>query len=121
MPDKRATFFWLNEIKADVVKLKHFSPLVPQNKNVCIKDLKSKYAYVFCDEKWQVVSRTRLVDEIYIDVCNYIEEKLKELINELNEDIVISIKRFIEKKDYENVVCNIKFELEILLFNKRHT
>jgi len=49
----------------ECVKLKHFSPLAPQNKNVCIRDMKSKYAYTFCDKNWDIVGRTNLIDEMY--------------------------------------------------------
>ena len=54
---KRITFVFNKSFNSVVecVKLKHFSPLAPQNKNVCIKDLKSKYAYVFYDGNWDVI------------------------------------------------------------------
>jgi len=116
---KRITFVFSKSFSSVVacVKLKHFSPFAPQNKNVCIKDLKSKYAYVFCDGNWDVIGRTKLIDEMYIDICDYIEEKLEELIDELDEHIVIHIKRFLEKKDDEKTINHIKTELTTLIFN----
>ena len=88
---KRITFVFSKSFNSVVecVRLKHFSPLAPQNKNVCIKDLKSKYAYVFYDGNWDVIGRTKLIDEMYIDICDYIEEKLDELIDELDDRVVI--------------------------------
>lgn len=116
---KRITFVFSKSFNSVVacVRLKHFSPLAPQNKNVCIKDIKSKYAYVFCDGNWDVIGRKKLIDEMYIDICDYIEEKLDEFIDELDEHIIIHIKRFLEKKNHEKTEKNIKTELTAIIFN----
>ena len=116
---KRITFVFNKSFNSVVacVKLKHFSPLAPQNKNVCIKDLKSKYAYVFYDGNWDVIGRTKLIDEMYGDICQYIEEKLDELIDELDKDVVEMIQLFLEKQDDEKTIHRIKTDLTSLIFN----
>jgi len=116
---KRITFVFNKSFNSVVacVKLKHFSPLAPQNKNVCIKDLKSKYAYVFYDGNWDVIGRTKLIDEMYVDICHYIEEKLNELIDELDKDVVDMIQLFLEKQDDEKTIHRIKTDLTSLIFN----
>lgn len=116
---KRITFVFSKSFNSVVecVRLKHFSPLAPQNKNVCIKDLKSKYAYVFYDGNWDVIGRTKLIDEMYIDICDYIEEKLDELIDELDDRVVTHIKRFLEKRDEDKTIERIKTDLTSLIFN----
>lgn len=118
---KRITFVFSKRFQSVVecVKLKHFSPLAPQNRNVCIKDMKSKYAYVFCDGNWDMIGRTRLIDDMYDNICEYIEDKMTELMDELDENDVMHIKRFLSTKDEEEVANRIKSELAILLFNKR--
>jgi hypothetical protein len=73
------------------VKLKHFSPFAPKNRNVHIKDIKSKYAYIFCDGNWDRVGRTALIDDMYDNICEYIEEKMNELIDELDENTVMHL------------------------------
>ena len=120
---KRITFVFSKSFSSVVecVKLKHFSPHAPQNKNVCIKDMKSKYAYVFCDGNWDIIGRKKLIDNMYIDICEYIQEKLDELIDELSESVIFHIKRFLNKKDEDEYSNNIKTDLRVLLFNKRDT
>jgi len=56
---KRITFVFSKSFGSVVecVKLKHFSPHAPQNKNICIKDLNSRYAYVFCDGTWDAIGK----------------------------------------------------------------
>jgi len=56
---------------------------------------------------------------LYYDICEYIEEKLDDLIDELDKTVVINIKRFLDKKDDEKEANIIKTEL--ILFNKRDT
>jgi len=118
---KQITFVFSKCFRSVVecVKLKHFSPHAPQNCNVCIKDLKSKYAYVFCDGNWDVVGRTRLIDEMYEDICEYIEEQMTALIDEIDEKVVILIKRFLARKDEDEIANDVKDDLCMLLFNKR--
>jgi len=118
---KRITFVFSKSFGSVVecVKLKHFSPHAPQNKNICIKDLNSRYAYVFCDGNWDAIGRKKLIDEIYTDICEYIEEKLDELIDELSQSVICHIKRFLDKKDDDEYADNIKIDLETLIFNKR--
>jgi len=120
---KRITFVFSKVFCSVVecVKLKHFSPHAPQNKNICIKSLNSRYAYVFCDGNWDAIGRKKLIDEIYDDICEYIEEKLDELIDELSESVIFHIKRFLDKKDDDEYADNIKLDLETLIFNKRDT
>ncbi len=118
---KRITFVFSKSFGSVVecVKLKHFSPHAPQNKNICIKDLNSRYAYIFCDGNWDAIGRKKLIDEIYVDICEYIQEKLDDLIDELDKSVIFNIKRFLDKKDDDEYADNIKIDLETLIFNKR--
>ncbi len=120
---ERITFVFSKSFGSVVecVKLIHFSPIAPQNKNICIKVLNSRFAYVFCDGKWDAISSKKLINILYYDICEYIQEKLDELIDELDKSVVIHIKRFLDKKDDEKEANVIKTELRVLLFNKRDT
>lgn len=118
---ERITFVFSKSFSSVVecVKLIHFSPLAPQNKNICIKELNSRFAYVFCDGNWDAIGRKKLINILYYDICEYIEEKLDDLIDELDKTVVINIKRFLDKKYDEKETNIIKTELGVLLFNKR--
>ena len=65
------------------------------------------------------IGRTALIDDMYDNICEYIEEKMNELIDELDENTVMHLKRFLSTKDDKEVANNIKNELAILLFNER--
>jgi hypothetical protein len=104
----------------ECVKLKHFSPLAPQNKNVCIKDLKSKYAYIFCDGNWDVVGRKTLIDDMYEKICDYLKTKLDEYSDEIDVIFINKIRHFLEKRYDDATELQIKDDLMMLLFNKRN-
>jgi len=102
----------------ECVKLIHFSPLVPENRNICIKDMKSKYAYIYCDGNWDITGRVQLIDDMYDDICEYIEKKLEELKEEIDEKYIARIKRFLAEKDDAKIVKVVKDDLRMLLFNE---
>jgi len=105
----------------ECVKLIHFSPFAPENQNVCIKDLKSKYVYIFCDGNWDITGRTELIDEMYDEICDYIEQKLSEFIEEIDEINIARIQQFLSMKDDDDTIKRVKDDLRKLLFNKRTT
>jgi len=102
----------------ECVKLIHFSPLAPENRNVCIKDMKSKYAYIFCHGNWDITGRTELIDDMYNEICDYIETKFNELKDEIDEKYVLRIQRFLEKRDDKKTQNTAKDDLIMLLFNQ---
>ena len=104
----------------ECVKLKHFSPHAPQNKNVCIKDIKSKYAYIFCDGNWDVVGLKTLIDDMYEKFCDYLEEKMDEFANEIDVKFINKFQHFLKKRYDDETELQIKDDLMMLLFNKRN-
>lgn len=104
----------------ECVKLKHFSPLAPQNKNVCIKDLKSKYAYIFCDGNWDVVGRKTLIDDMYETICDYLKEKIDKYSDEIDVSYINKFQHFLKKRYDDETELQIKDDLMMLLFNKRN-
>ena len=73
---------------------------------------------MFCDGNWDVIGRKKLIDNMYVDICEYIEEKLNEFNDELDGHIKLHINRFLDNKDDSEYADNIKIDLEALIFNK---
>ena len=82
--------------------------------------MKSKYAYTFCDGNWDIVGRTNLINKMYEDICEYLEEKVVEFADEIDVKFINKIRNFLEKKDEDNTASQIKDDLMMLLFNKRN-
>jgi len=103
----------------ECVKLKHFSPLAPQNRNVRIKNWKNKYACMFSGSNWIIVSRNQLIDEIYEDACTYIADNLEEYRDSFSKQTVLKIQKFLDAKDDEDNMNEIKEDICVLIYNER--
>ena len=103
----------------ECVKLKHFSPLAPENRNVRITNWKNKYAFIFSGSSWVIVSRNELIDEIYEDACTYIADNLEEYRDSFSKQTVIKIQKFLDEKDDEDKMNQIKEDICVLIYNER--
>lgn len=61
---KKITFVFDRGFRSvlECVKLKHFSPLAPQNRNVRITNWKDKHAYIFTGSNWDIIARNKLIE-----------------------------------------------------------
>jgi len=65
--------------------LKHFNNSAPENRNVYIADLKSKYALTYDGNRWNITDRNVLLDEMYSENKDYLKEKYEEKIELLDD------------------------------------
>lgn len=63
----------------------HFNPKYPEYHNIYIPNMKDKYAMKYNGHSWELVTKNDLIDTIYDDKKNYIEENLDDFINSLNK------------------------------------
>lgn len=103
----------------ECVKLKHFSPLAPENRNVRITNWNNKYACIFSGSNWVIVSRNELIDEIYEDACTYIADNLEEYRDSFSKQTVLKIQKFLDEKDDEDKMNKIKEDICVLIYNER--
>ena len=53
----------------------HFNPDKPENHNVYIPNLKNKYAMIYNGKKWDLSNKEDIIDDMYDDNSNILEEK----------------------------------------------
>ena len=71
-------------------------------------------------EKWDLINRKDIIDDMYDDGSNILIEKMEELENSnIEENIKRKFRRFIEKKEEENIKSMIKEDIKLLLYNKK--
>jgi len=97
----------------------HFDPEHPENHNIYISNLKNKYAMMFNNHRWEVVTKTELIDKIYSDKKNYIEDNMDKYYNSLTTSQRNSLKRWLDTDDKHKKIMAIKDEIKLLLFNKK--
>jgi hypothetical protein len=97
----------------------HFNPKYPEYHNVYISNMKDKYAMMFDGEKWILVTKEDLIDKIYGDKKNYIEENLEEFIGSLLPSRKRALDRWLATDDNDTKVKRIKDNIKLLLYNEK--
>ena len=97
----------------------HFNPKYPEFHNVYISSMKNKYAMMYDGNDWTLVMKDYLIDKLYDDKRNYIEENLDEFLNSLTVSQQKALHRWLNVDDDHHYVKKIKNDIKLLLYNKR--
>ena len=99
----------------------HFNPKHPEYHNVYIPSMKDKYAMIYKNDNWQLVNKQDLVDEIYDNKKDYIEENVEEFCNTLSNSQKNALNRWLLADEHNDKrISKIKDRMKLLLYNKRH-
>ena len=102
------------------IMLKHFDKSAPQNRNVYIADLKSKYALTYDGNKWNITDRNDLLDEMYNENLYYLEGKYEENYEDLDDTTATKFRTFLDSKDDDSTVKMVKDNIRKMLYNERN-
>jgi hypothetical protein len=107
----------------NLIEMIYFNPNAPQNHNVCIKDIKSRYALLYNGQKWTLHDQDNVIDEL-VDSSHYTLEQ--QYINLCGNPIINPPKKiqmkyqtYNQQKEKEEVQDTIKNDVKLLLYNKR--
>ena len=96
----------------------HFNPKKPENHNVYIPNIKNKYAMVWNGNKWELNNQDDVIEDMYEENSDILIDKLDELCN--NPKIRKKFKRFIDKKEEDDIRNKIKEDIKLLLYNNKN-
>jgi hypothetical protein len=99
----------------------HFNKNKPENHNIYISNLRDDYVLVFDGNDWNLKSRKDVLDTLYYSNSDTLEMKFKELVDSLDKFTIRKFERFLDQKDDDVVINDIKKDLKILLYNRRKT
>ena len=97
----------------------HFNPKHPEYHNIYISNMKDKYAMMFDGNIWMLTTKEDLINQIYEDKKNYIEENLEEFIESLSESRKKALDRWLDTDDDDAKIKEIKNNIKLLLYNSR--
>jgi len=87
---------------------------------VYIPNIKNNYAMIWNGEKWDLINRKNIIDDMYDDSSNILIEKMEELeSSNLDERIKRKFRRFIDRKEDDEVRNKIKEDIKLLLYNNK--
>jgi hypothetical protein len=102
-----------------LIKKIHFNPQKPENNNVYISNIKNKYIMVYDGNKWNLHNQDETIEEL-IDTNEFVlEQKLEEWVENGKDypEIMRKFKRYLGKKEEDDVLNKIKNEIQLILYN----
>jgi hypothetical protein len=97
----------------------HFNPKYPEFQNVYISSMKDKYAMMYNGKKWILITKEALIDKIYNNKKNYIEDNLDKFIESLSKSSVNALKRWLDTDESNPRIIKIKEDIKLLLYNSK--
>ena len=105
----------------DAIKFIHFNDSKPENKNICITNVKSKHIKVFKNNKWCYQNKheaiENIIDKNYNILDDHYEYKGKEELTDFERERYREFQQFFDNQD-KKLISKIKNESELLLLNE---
>ena len=98
----------------------HFNPKYPEYHNVYISNMKDKYAMTYDGKDWNLTIKEDLINKIYDDKKNYIEDNLDDFVESLSVFRKKALDRWLDTDEDDARISKIKNEIKLLLYNKRY-
>ncbi len=103
----------------DLTLKTHFDKNRPENHNIYISNLHSKYIMVHDSKNWNIKNRKDTVDDLYDEKAYIIFNKLEELTNDLPISIVDKFNEIKIGYDTEEIRKVLIKDLDMTLYNQR--
>lgn len=103
----------------NLVEYIHFDQNKPEHNNVYISNMRDKHVLIYDGEAWNLRERDEVLQQMIDDKTDILTEKFEELIKRIDEPTTRKFRRFLEQKDNEDVIADIKRDLKLILYNKR--
>jgi hypothetical protein len=97
----------------------HFNPEYPEYHNVYISSMKNQYAMMYDGTNWTLVMKDYLINKLYTDKRNYIEENLDDFLDSLTRSQKNALDRWMDTDESHDKIKEIKNKIKLLLYNKR--
>ena len=107
-----------NKCVKTLIEKVHFNANKPENMNIYLSNIKGKYLMIYKDNAWQIQDKKTQVDDLY-DNNEFVLEAWYDEYKEKYPDIIASFQRYLQNRDGDEMLNNIKQEILVMLYNKR--
>ena len=107
-----------NKCVKTLIEKVHFNADKPENMNIYLSNFKGKYLMIYKDNTWQIQDKKTHVDDLY-DYNEFVLENWYDEYKEKHPNIIKSFQRYLQNRDENEVLNNIKEEILVMLYNKR--
>lgn len=103
-----------------LTELVHFNPKYPEFHNIYITNMKDKYAMMYDGTNWTLTMKDDLINRIYDDKKNYIEENVEDFVNSLSDSRKKALDRWANTEETDKKIIRIKERIKLLLYNSKN-
>ena len=107
-----------NKCVKTLIEKVHFNANKPENMNIYLSNIKGKYLMIYKDNTWQIQDKKTQVDDLY-DNNEFVLEAWYDEYKEKYPSIIKSFQRYLQNRDGDEALNNIKEEILVMLYNKR--
>jgi len=99
----------------------HFDENAPENHNINITNLKSKYLHIYENNKWTAKEKKDVLDKFINKKYNFLVDKCEELeeSNQLSEKIIEDFIRFTQNYKDEEALKNTEEKVLLMIYNNK--
>jgi hypothetical protein len=97
----------------------HFNRNKPENHNIYISNIRTNYVLVYDGEDWKLKEKDDALQQLIDEKTETLSNKFDVLIDKLDEHTIRKFRRFLDQRDENEVISNIKNDLKLLLYNNR--
>lgn len=102
-----------------LTQLIHFNPEHPEFHNIYISNMKDPYAMMYSDNQWTMITKEDLIEKIYEDKKEYIENNLELFVDNLLPSRKRALDTWLNMDDDDAQIKKIKKDIKLLLYNKK--
>ena len=106
-------------IPVEVTRAIHFNEDHPEYHNIFIPRINERHAMVFKDDKWRLIHKNDLVDDLHDQKKAFIEDNYDEFYNSLDVHKKKSFERWLNADDKDLGILNTKESLKNLLYEEK--
>jgi hypothetical protein len=99
----------------------HFDENMPENHNICLSNIKSKYIYIYDENKWITKDKKVVIDKFITNKYNLLADKCEEFEekNQIDDKTLTKFTEFAKNYKDEDAQKNTKNNIEMLLYNNK--
>ena len=107
-----------NKCVKSLIEKVHFNANKPENMNIYLSNIKGKYLMIYKENSWQIQDKKTQLDELY-DNNEFVLDTWYDEYKEKYPDIITSFQKYLQNRDEDEMLNNIKEEILVMLYNKR--
>ena len=107
-----------NKCVKTLIEKVHFNANKPENMNIYLSNIKGKYLMIYKDNTWQIQDKKTQVDDLY-DNNEFVLGAWYDEYKEKYPNIIKSFQKYLQNRDENEALNNIKEEILVMLYNNR--